>query len=345
MSGGGFVLVCYKTVSVRCKLCVEPVPRTTYLFFNQMRYAVQTTINTSVTFEGKGLHLGEAACAVVHPAAADHGIVFRRTDLPAPTADVPALWDRVIVSPLNTRIENAAGVSVSTIEHIMAALAGCGIHNALIEVQGPEVPILDGSAAPFVKGLLQVGVKHLAGPLRVIEVVKSVAVSVGDASARLDPADTLHIDFEIEFTDRAIGHQEKTLNMSNGAFVRELCDSRTFCRSSDVEAMHAQGLALGGTLENAVVVDGAEVLSPGGLRHSDEAVRHKMLDALGDLYTAGAPILGRYTGQRAGHAVTNALLCALFDDPSLWRWADADAATAARLPGVGVRQSDLREVA
>ncbi len=306
---------------------------------------MQTTIDSYVAFEGKGLHLGEAACAIVRPAPAGHGIVFRRTDVDADLADIPALWNKVIVSPLNTRIENDAGVSVSTIEHIMAALAGCGIHNALIEVSGPEVPILDGSAAQFVEGFLRVGVKHLSAPLRVIEILKPVSVTVGEASARLDPADTLHIDFEIDFADRAIGHQEKTLNMSNGAFVRELCDSRTFCRSSDVDAMHAQGLALGGTLENAVVVDGAEVLSPGGLRHKDEAVRHKMLDALGDLYTAGAPILGRYTGQRAGHAVTNALLCALFDDPTAWRWATADAATAARLPGVGLRKSDLREVA
>ena len=302
---------------------------------------MQTTLKTTVTFEGTGLHLGEAVCAVVRSAPVDHGIVFRRTDIALGDRDVPALWDRVIVSPLNTRIENAAGVSISTIEHIMAALAGCGIHNALIEVNGPEVPILDGSAAPFVEGFLRAGLQQQAAPLKVIEILKPVVVDLGDAQARLDPADTLHIDFEIDFSDRAIGHQEKTLNMSNGAFVRELCDSRTFCRSSDVDAMRAQGLALGGTLENAVVVDGADVLSPGGLRHADEAVRHKMLDALGDLYTAGAPILGRYTGRRAGHAVTNTLLRALFDDPDAWRWAIADTATAARLPGVGLRWSDL----
>ena len=308
-------------------------------------FCVQTTLDTIVAFEGKGLHLGEPASVVVRPAPADHGIVFRRTDVAGAQADVPALWNLVIVSPLNTRIENAEGVSVSTIEHIMAALAGCGIHNALIEVNGPEVPILDGSAAQFVEGFLHAGIRRLMAPLRIIEVRKPVAVQMGDASARLDPADTLHIEFEIDFADRAIGHQEKTLNMANGAFVRELCDSRTFCRSSDVDAMRAQGLALGGTLENAVVVDGADVLSPGGLRHKDEAVRHKMLDALGDLYTAGAPILGRYTGHKAGHAVTNALLRALFDDPDAWTWAEADASTAARLPGVGLRWSDLPAIA
>ncbi len=306
---------------------------------------MQTTLDTIVAFEGKGLHLGEAVSVIVRPAPADHGIVFRRTDVDADKADVPALWNNVIVSPLNTRIENAAGTSVSTIEHIMAALAGCGLHNALIEVTGPEVPILDGSAAQFVEGFLRAGVRRMAAPLRVIEVLKPISVNVGGAVARLDPSDTLHIRFEIDFVDRAIGHQEKTLNMSNGAFVRELCDSRTFCRSSDVDAMRAQGLALGGTLDNAVVVDGAEILSPGGLRHKDEAVRHKMLDALGDLYTAGAPILGRYTGSKAGHAVTNALLCALFEDPDAWVWRDADEATLSRLPGVGLRWADLPAVA
>lgn len=306
---------------------------------------MQTTLDTTVAFEGKGLHLGQPVSLVVRPAPADHGIVFRRMDVNAAVADVPALWHRVKVSPLNTRIENAAGTTVSTIEHIMAALAGCGLHNALIEVTGPEVPILDGSAAEFVEGFLRAGVRRLATPLRVIEILNPVSVVVGDASARLDPADTLHIRFEIDFEDRAIGHQQKALNMSNGAFVRELCDSRTFCRSSDVDAMHAQGLALGGTLENAVVVDGADVLSPGGLRHKDEAVRHKMLDALGDLYTAGAPIIGLYTGRKAGHAVTNALLCALFDDPDAWVWRDADAETVALLPGAGLRWSDLPAVA
>ncbi|HCP81910.1 MAG TPA: UDP-3-O-[3-hydroxymyristoyl] N-acetylglucosamine deacetylase [Octadecabacter sp.] len=306
---------------------------------------MQTTLDTTVAFEGKGLHLGQPVSVVVRPAPADHGIIFRRMDVDASKADVPALWHRVIVSPLNTRIENAAGTSVSTIEHIMAALAGCGLHNALIEVTGPEVPILDGSAAQFVEGFLHAGVRRLNAPLRVIEVLKPVSVTVGDATACLVPAETLHIRFEIDFSDRAIGHQEKTLNMSNGAFVRELSNSRTFCRSSDVDAMRAQGLALGGTLENAVVVDDAEVLSPGGLRHKDEAVRHKMLDALGDLYTAGAPILGRYTGSKAGHAVTNALLCALFNDPDAWTWRDADVATAARLPGVGLRWTDVPAVA
>lgn len=305
---------------------------------------MQTTLKTDVIFEGTGLHSGEAVRVVLHPAAANSGIVFRRTDVTGrPT--LPALFADVIVSPLNTRLSNAEGVTVSTIEHLMAALAGCGVHNALIDIDGPEVPILDGSAAAFVRGIVAAGLSRLSAPLRAIEILRDVEVSEVGATAKLSPATTLQIDFDIEFPDAAIGKQQKTLNMANGAFVRELCDSRTFCRSSDVEAMHANGLALGGSIENAVVVDGEKVLTPGGLRHADEAVRHKMLDALGDLYTAGAPILGRYTGSRAGHAMTNKLLRALFDQPDAWRFVTCDVKIAARLPGVGVSMADLEAVA
>nr|WP_281493168.1 UDP-3-O-acyl-N-acetylglucosamine deacetylase [Yoonia sp. F2084L] len=305
---------------------------------------VQTTLKSDVIFEGTGLHSGEAVRVVLHPASANTGIVFRRTDV----AGFPTLladFRDVIVSPLNTRLSNADGVTVSTIEHLMAALAGCGVHNALIDIDGPEVPILDGSAASFVRGIVKAGLTRLSAPLRAIEILREVEVSDGDATAKLAPATTLQIDFEIEFKDAAIGRQKKTLNMANGAFVRELCDSRTFCRSADVDAMHANGLALGGSVENAVVVDGDKVLTPGGLRHADEAVRHKMLDALGDLYTAGAPILGRYTGSRAGHAMTNKLLRALFDQPDAWRFVQCDVKIAARLPGVGVSAADLDAVA
>jgi len=227
----------------------------------------------------------------------------------------------------------------------MAALAGCGVHNAVVEISGGEVPIMDGSSAAFVRGIVDAGVVHLDAPLRAIEILDEVRVEHGAASATLSPATSLQIAFQIDFADAAIGHQEKTLNMANGSFVRELCDSRTFCRQADVDAMRANGLALGGTLHNAVVVDGADVLTPGGLRHADEAVRHKMLDALGDLYTAGAPIIGRYTGNRAGHAMTNKLLRALFAQPNAWRYVTCDAQIAARLPGVGVSKADLSYVA
>ena len=305
---------------------------------------MQTTLKSQVTFDGIGLHSGAPVRVVLHPACANSGVVFRRVDLPLQPV-LQAKWDSVVVSPLNTRLINDDGVTVSTIEHLMAALSGCGVHNVVVDIDGPEVPILDGSAAEFVRGIVHVGITRLSAPLRAIEVLKDVLVADGPAYAKLAPATTLQIDFEIDFADAAIGQQHKTLNMANGTFVRELCDSRTFCRSADVDMMRANGLALGGTIENAVVVDGDKVLTPGGLRHQDEAVRHKMLDALGDLYTAGAPILGRYTGARAGHAMTNRLLRALFADATAWRWVNCDANIASRLPGVGVSIADLYAVA
>ncbi|UYV38940.1 UDP-3-O-acyl-N-acetylglucosamine deacetylase [Rhodobacteraceae bacterium D3-12] len=306
---------------------------------------MQTTIKSSITFHGVGLHSGKPARLVIHPASAEHGIWFKRSDIHIGDTLVPARWDAVNQTPLCTRIENAKGASVSTIEHVMAALAGCGVHNALIEIDGPEVPILDGSAAAFVRGILSRGIVQLRAPVRAIEILEPVEVRNGDAWARLEPGRVLSIDFSIEFDDAAIGAQRKSLNMSNGTFVRELCDSRTFCRQADVDAMREQGLALGGTLDNAVVVDGEKVLSPGGLRHDDEAVRHKMLDALGDLSLAGAPIIGAYTGHRAGHALTNDLLRKLMQTPGAFSMVVCDRDTAAHLPGVGAHMGEIPAVA
>lgn len=252
---------------------------------------MQHTLKSDAVFVGTGLHSGKPVRMVVKPASADYGIWFRRTDLAMGDTMIAARWDTVVPSRLCTLVENASGHSVSTIEHIMAALAGCGVHNALIEIDGPEVPILDGSARPFVAGLLAKGIRTQSVPVRAIRILETIEVRDGEAVARLEPSDMLEIDFCIDFSDKAIGHQEKSLNMSNGAFVRELCDSRTFCRQADVDAMRANGLALGGNLENAVVFEGDQVLSPGGLRYADEPVRHKMLDALGDLALAGGPIL------------------------------------------------------
>lgn len=296
---------------------------------------MQATLKSRCVFTGVGLHSGAPARLEIHPAPAGFGIMFRRTDL-NPSVDIPARWDRVTPSKLCTLMDNGRGVTLSTVEHIMAALAGTGIHNALVSVDGPEVPILDGSAAPFVRGILRAGIQMQAQPLRAIRVLRPVEVREGEAFARLTPADHLEIDFEIDFTDAAIGHQEKVLDMANGAFLRELADSRTFCRQADVDAMRKNGLALGGTYMNAVVVDGARVLTPGGLRHADEAVRHKMLDAMGDLALAGAPLLARYTGHRAGHAMTNRLLRALFADPTAWEWVTCSDEMESRLPGAGV---------
>jgi UDP-3-O-[3-hydroxymyristoyl] N-acetylglucosamine deacetylase len=305
-----------------------------------LRTAVQNTLASEATFTGFGLHSGAPVRMVVRPAADDFGIWFRRIDLKE-SALIPAIWDAVVPSRLCTLVANAAGDSVSTIEHVMAALAGCAIHNAIIDIDGPEVPILDGSAVPFVEGFLAAGIRAQSAAVRTIRVLKAVEVVEGDAVARLEPSENLEIDFSIDFAEAAIGRQEKVLNMANGAFVRELSDSRTFCRADDVTAMRERGLALGGTLENAVVFDGDQVLSPGGLRYSDEPVRHKMLDALGDLALAGSPILGRYTGVRAGHAMTNRLLRTLFADPTAWRYDTCGAATGKKLPGVGVHEGDL----
>ena len=307
---------------------------------------MQTTIKSPISFTGCGLHSGHKATLTIRPASAEHGIWFARTDVAVGDRMIPARWDAVLRSPLCTKLQNATGLQVSTVEHVMAALAGCGVHNALVEIDGPEVPILDGSAVPFVRGIMQRGLRVLNAPVRAFEVLKTVTVTDGEASATLSPADTLRIDFEIDFEDKAIGHQKKSLVMNNGSFARELCDSRTFCRQADVDAMQANGLALGGSPgRNAVVFEGDRVLSPGGLRHKDEPVRHKMLDALGDLALAGAPLIGHYDGVRAGHSLTNTLLRKLFATPDAVRMVVCDKATASRLPGFGLIWDEIPAVA
>lgn len=302
---------------------------------------VQTTLRSTVRFAGVGLHTGQQVKIAVHPAEADSGVSFNRTDVTGADAVVPAHWRAIAPSNLCTRVANSAGVSVSTIEHLMAALAGCGVHNARIDIDGPEVPILDGSAAPFVAKFVACGVTRLDAPVRAFRVCAPVEVRDGAASARLDPAESLEMAFAIAFDDIAIGQQTKWLDLSNGAFARQLSDSRTFCRRNDVETMRANGLARGGSYRNAVVFDGADVLSPGGLRHADEPVRHKMLDAMGDLALAGGPLLGRYSGDRSGHALTARLLGALFTTPGAVERVDCDEACARRLPGFGVCRADV----
>lgn len=297
---------------------------------------MQATVKNKIELSGVGLHSGAPVRLVIHPAKPDHGIVFRRSDMTEGENRIAARWDDVTPSQLCTLLDNGQGATLSTVEHVMAALAGTGIHNALIDVDGPEVPILDGSSEPFVRAILREGIELQARPLKAIRVLRTIEVRQGEAFARLTPGDHLEIDFQIDFADAAIGQQKKRLDMANGAFLRELANSRTFCRQSDVDAMHKNGLALGGSYENAVVVDGAQVLSPGGLRHTDEAVRHKMLDAMGDLALAGAPLLAQYTGYRAGHAMTNQLLRALFAQADAWEWVICPSDLQNRLPGAGV---------
>ena len=302
---------------------------------------MQTTLKREATLVGLGLHSGRPARMVLRPAA-EGGIRFRRVDVSDRDNLIPARWDLVSDTRLCTLLRNEAGVTVGTVEHLMAALAGTGVTHLEIDIDGPEVPIMDGSALRFVRAILRAGLAPLPGPLRAIRVLQPVRDVQCDVVAELVPADGLSIEFQIDFEDAAIGRQARRLAMENGAFLHELADCRTFCRREEVEAMRAAGLALGGTLDNAVVVDGGKVLNPGGLRRSDEFVRHKMLDALGDLALAGAPILGAYRGVRAGHGATNRLLRRLFASPGAFERVTLDAEAAALLPGAGVGAADLR---
>lgn len=302
---------------------------------------MQTTLAAEIHFAGTGLHSGKPVRMVIKPAPANHGLVFVRTDCDAPENTIPVTIAYWVESSLCTVLRNPAGVSVSTIEHLLAALHGCGVHNARIEIDAPEVPILDGSAAPFVRRFLAVGLVQHDTPLHVLRILKPVSVTNGEASASLSPASTLEIDFSISFADPAIGDQRVALPMHNGTFLRELSDCRTFCMRKDVDLMQANGLALGGTLDNAVVFDSGTVLTPGGLRREDEPVRHKMLDAMGDLYVAGLPIVGRYHGIRAGHALTGRLLQTVLADPDSHEIVPCDASTLAQLPGTKLSARDL----
>jgi len=232
---------------------------------------------------------------------------------------MPARADHVINTRLNTVIGDGSGASVSTVEHLMAALAALEVDNAVIELDGPEAPIMDGSAQPFVEMIDHVGVRRQEAPRQYIEVLEEVEVRDGDKRVSLSPASRLEIAFEIAFDSPVIGRQRVDFALDEAVFRAELADCRTFGFLHEVEALRASGLALGGSLENAVVVDGDGVLNPEGLRRPDEFVRHKALDALGDLYLLGHPLIGRYEGVRAGHALNNAAARALMARPEAWR--------------------------
>lgn len=268
---------------------------------------------------GIGLHTGQHVRLSIRPAAAGTGVVFVRTDLNQNDNVVPARADCVTQTRLGTVITNASGVSVSTIEHLMAALSALGVDNAIIELDGPEVPIMDGSAQPFVQLLDQAGFRRQSTAQRVIEILKPVEVIEGDKRAALLPADRFEMRFEIDFDNPVIGHQEVELVITEESFRTELAAARTFGFVEGVEALRAAGLARGGSLDNAIVIDGDKVLNDGGLRFVDEFVRHKALDAIGDLYVLGMPIQGRFEGIRAGHGLNNAVVRALLSQPEAYR--------------------------
>lgn len=282
----------------------------------------QHTLGEPVRCRGIGVHAGTPAHLDLRPAPANSGLTFIRTDKPAAVNRIPARWDRVTDTRLCTALTNAHGVSVGTVEHLMAALAGCGVDNADILIDGPEVPIMDGSAAPFVDLIATAGCEAQSAPRRFVRVLKPVQVTDGDKWAALDVAEATTFTMTIDFQSPAIGRQTRTFALQPGGFRHDLARARTFGFLHEVEHLQKLGLAKGGSLENAVVVDGARILNPEGLRYTDEFVRHKLLDSVGDLALAGAPIRGSYHALKGGHALNNRLLQALFADPANWELAE-----------------------
>ena len=287
----------------------------------RMKLGLQTTLRDRVTIGGEGVHSAAKARLTLHPADANSGVVFLRTGLPGGRERlIEAKWSNVTQTALCTVIGDASGASVSTIEHLMAALAGLEIDNALIEVDGPEVPVLDGSAARFVEAFDAVGIARLSRPRRSIKIVKPVRVDDGGGWCELRPADRgFHLDVEIDFATPAIGRQRRAFDVDPATFRRDIARARTFGLVSDVKKLWRAGLALGSSLENSVAIHRGAVLNPEGLRYADEYVRHKALDAIGDLALAGAPIVGAYRAYRPGHRLNALALRALFADRSAYQ--------------------------
>jgi len=279
---------------------------------------MQHTLAKDIMIDGIGLHSGRTVHMALRPAPVDHGIVFKRTDMEEGMNLIPALYDRVVDTRMCTMIANDFGARVGTIEHLMAALRACNVDNVLVELDAAEVPVMDGSSIAFVEAIEKAGLSIQSKPRRAIKILKDIVVQDGDKEVRLSPSMAPVYAGHIEFPHHLIGRQDYTLKLVNGNFKHDVADCRTFGFVREVDALRASGLALGGSLDNAVVLDDDAVLNEGGLRCQDEFIRHKILDAVGDLNLAGAPILGAYYGVKAGHALNNAVLHALFADPSNW---------------------------
>ena len=284
----------------------------------------QTTIRRLIDCKGIGLHCGERVRMTMRPAPVDTGIVFRRRDRDG--AEVPARYDRVASTRLGTTLEGEGGVRVGTVEHLMAALWGCGVDNLVVDLDGPEVPAMDGSAEPFAFLVDCAGLEALDSPRQTVRVLRPVSVEEGEARISLLPDDDASMHFEIAFEHPAIGAQSREFAPVNGAFREDIARARTFGMESEIAALHAAGLARGGSLENAIVVGDRGVCNEGGLRFPDEFVRHKMLDCLGDLYLAGGRVVARVEAVRAGHTLNNRVLRALFEDPANWCFENDDRA-------------------
>ena len=281
----------------------------------------QRTIRQTVSAVGIGLHSGRKVKLVMRPAAPDTGIVFRRVDL-TPTVELPARAEAVNDTRMATTL-NEGKVVVATIEHLMSALSGLGIDNLIVDVDAPEIPIMDGSGATFVYLLRSVGLLEQPKPKRFVRVKKTVEVRDGDKWARLDPHEGFILDFLIAFGHPAIDQtvQHAVVDLGEVTYEQAVSRARTFGFVSDVELLRSMGLAKGGTLENAIVMDEFRVLNADGLRSDDEFVKHKILDAMGDLYVLGHPLLAAYSAHKSGHALNNKLLRTLLDDPNAWEWA------------------------
>lgn len=272
----------------------------------------QHTLKTSVTISGIGVHSGAPANMTLSPAVANSGITFVRTDIRDRNNVIPALWHHVTDTRLCTVLTNKAGVSVSTVEHILSACAALGLDNAVIGIDGPEVPIMDGSARDFMAALSRAGLQQQSAPRRVLRIKKTVTYQEGDKEAILSPHNGRCYSFEIAFDNALVGRQKYSHHFRAETYLRDIAPARTFGFLHEVEMLRKAGLARGGSLDNAVVVDGDRVLNPEGLRFGNEFVRHKILDAIGDLYLAGFQIQGHYHGVKAGHAMNNKVLHALF---------------------------------
>jgi UDP-3-O-[3-hydroxymyristoyl] N-acetylglucosamine deacetylase len=292
-----------------------------------MSFSRQTTLRSQATVTGVGVHSGKPVSLTLGPAPVDAGYIFVRTGLDGADREIQATAKSVIATEFATVLGDREGPLVSTAEHVLAALRGMGIDNATIEVDGPEVPIMDGSAGPFVAAIDQAGIVEQGARRRFLQVLKPVQVAIGDSFGEIRPhAAGFRAEVEINFANPVIGRQSYVLDLNPETFRRDIARARTFGCMNDVARLWSAGFALGASFENSVVFDDDKLLNAEGLRYTDECARHKVLDAVGDLALAGLPILGAYKSVRGGHKLNNAVLCALMADRSAWKIVEADAA-------------------
>ena len=312
-----------------------PVYTTTTVFM-MLKSIHQHTIKTSVTITGVGVHSGASATLTIKPAAVNTGINFVRTDITDRPNVVPARWDAVTETRLCTVVSNKHGVTVSTIEHLLSAFAALGLDNAIVDINGPEVPIMDGSAIHFVEKLNVTGLARQGAARGALRVKKAVSYKEGDKETFLAPADGAFYGMEIDFENQLIGRQKYTHALTESHYRSDIAAARTFGFLPEIEQLKKLGFARGGSLDNAIVIDGDKVLNPEGLRFRNEFVRHKILDAIGDIYLCGAHLIGHYHGVKAGHAMNNKILRTLFATPDAFEFVVAGARDTNRRAANGV---------